>query len=355
MLTAPATADTRGMINAETLSQMRPDAYLVNVARGELVVESDLVAALQGRRLAGAGLDVFQVEPLPADSALREFNVVLGSHNGSNTRQGVERASQRAVDILLEELEKAEAGDPVRTEGRSGDRVSRRDRPGDHREAGATGAPGHRSGSVWLPPGFTRSPDRHGRYRRVALASQMSSLDAYAIGALVHNAAVQPIGAVGETSVADWIEALRVNVLAADVLAGAFRQSMATQNGSVVVVSSVHARATTGGITAYATTKAALEGWVRSAALDLGPDVRVNAIAPGAVDTAKLREGFERWGPDLAEPRRAVLCERTALGRIAEPTEIAEVVGFLIGGQSAFMTGSVLTIDGGASARLGSE
>ncbi len=44
----------------------------------------------------------------------------------------------------------------------------------------------------------------------------------YEIGALVHNAAVQPMGAVGETSVADWIEALRVNVLAADVLAGAF-------------------------------------------------------------------------------------------------------------------------------------
>ena len=177
----------------------------------------------------------------------------------------------------------------------------------------------------------------------------------YDIGALVHNAAVQPLGAVGETPVAEWIEALRVNVLAADVLAGAFRESMATQSGSVVVVSSVHARATTGGITAYATTKAALEGWVRSAALDLGPEVRVNAIAPGAVDTAKLREGFDRWGPDIADGRRAVLRERTALGRIADPIEIAEVVQFLIGGQSAFMTGSVLTIDGGASARLGSE
>jgi D-3-phosphoglycerate dehydrogenase / 2-oxoglutarate reductase len=104
ILTAPATADTRGMINAETLSQMRPDAYLVNVARGELVVERDLVAALRDGGLAGAGLDVFEVEPLPADSELRELNVVLGSHNGSNTRQGVERASQRAVDIMLEEL-----------------------------------------------------------------------------------------------------------------------------------------------------------------------------------------------------------------------------------------------------------
>jgi D-3-phosphoglycerate dehydrogenase len=105
VLTAPATPDTRGMINTATLAQMRPDAYLVNVARGDLVVESDLVAALQEGTLAGAGLDVFQVEPLPADSPLRQLNVVLGSHNGSNTRQGVERASRRAVEILLEELE----------------------------------------------------------------------------------------------------------------------------------------------------------------------------------------------------------------------------------------------------------
>jgi D-3-phosphoglycerate dehydrogenase len=106
VLTAPATPDTRGMINATTLAQMRPEAYLVNVGRGELVVERDLVAALRNGGLAGAGLDVFQVEPLPVDSALRELNVVLGSHNGSNTRQGVERASERAVSILLEELQK---------------------------------------------------------------------------------------------------------------------------------------------------------------------------------------------------------------------------------------------------------
>ncbi len=69
VLTAPSTPATRGMINAATLAQMRPDAYLVNVARGDLVVESDLVTALQRGMLAGAGLDVFEVEPLPEDSA----------------------------------------------------------------------------------------------------------------------------------------------------------------------------------------------------------------------------------------------------------------------------------------------
>jgi len=104
VLTAPSTESTRGMINSSTLALMRSDAFLVNVARGDLIVEADLVAALESGVLAGAGLDVFEVEPLRVDSPLHNLNVVLGSHNGSNTTAGVRRASQQAVDILLEEL-----------------------------------------------------------------------------------------------------------------------------------------------------------------------------------------------------------------------------------------------------------
>lgn len=104
VLTAPSTPSTRGMINASSLATFRPDAFLVNVARGDLIVEDDLATALQSGMLAGAGLDVFEMEPLPAGSPLRNLNVVLGSHNGSNATAGVRRASQRAVDIMLEEL-----------------------------------------------------------------------------------------------------------------------------------------------------------------------------------------------------------------------------------------------------------
>ncbi|ORB30634.1 hydroxyacid dehydrogenase [Mycolicibacterium parafortuitum] len=110
VLTAPSTDSTRGMINAASLRKFRADAFLVNVARGDLVVESDLADALRKGALAGAGLDVFDVEPLPVDSPLRSLNVVLGAHNGSNATAGVMRASQRAVDILLEELERVESG-----------------------------------------------------------------------------------------------------------------------------------------------------------------------------------------------------------------------------------------------------
>lgn len=176
----------------------------------------------------------------------------------------------------------------------------------------------------------------------------------YELKAVIHNAAVQPLAGAGQTALSEWIDALRVNVIAVDALVSGTREKLATNDGSVVVVSSVHARATTGGLTAYATSKAALEGWVRSAALDLGPEIRVNAVAPGAIDTAKLREGFARWG-ESAEERKAVLRERTALRRIGEPADVAAAVSFLIGDNARFITGVVLVVDGGATARLGSE
>lgn len=107
VLTCPLTPDTFHLMDEAAFGTMRPDAFLVNVARGPVVDESALVSALEGGRLAGAGLDVFETEPLPAESPLRGFaNVVLGAHNGSNTREGVARASARAVEILLEELDR---------------------------------------------------------------------------------------------------------------------------------------------------------------------------------------------------------------------------------------------------------
>lgn len=105
VLACPLTPETFHLIDADRLARVRSDAYLVNVARGPVVAEPDLIEALENHRLAGAALDVFEVEPLPMDSKLREFpNVILGAHNGSNTREGVVRASSTAVDFLIEEL-----------------------------------------------------------------------------------------------------------------------------------------------------------------------------------------------------------------------------------------------------------
>nr|WP_321454977.1 phosphoglycerate dehydrogenase [uncultured Cohaesibacter sp.] len=83
--------ESHHMIGAEFLEKMKPSAFLVNVARGPLVDETALVAALEAKKIAGAGLDVFEQEPLPADSKFRSMeNVVLGSHNANNSLTAVE-------------------------------------------------------------------------------------------------------------------------------------------------------------------------------------------------------------------------------------------------------------------------
>jgi len=105
VLCCPLTETTHHLVDAAFLDAMGDDAFLVNVARGPVVDEAALAVALTEGHIAGAALDVFETEPLPSDSPLRRFsNVILGAHNGSNTRQGVERASTAAVDILLTEL-----------------------------------------------------------------------------------------------------------------------------------------------------------------------------------------------------------------------------------------------------------
>ncbi|MFT3857438.1 MAG: phosphoglycerate dehydrogenase [Aquabacterium sp.] len=92
----------RHMLNADTLAQAKDGVRVVNVARGPLIKEVDLIAAIQSGKVYSAALDVFEVEPLPMDSPLRGFErCILGSHNGSNTSDGVIRASHRAMELLF--------------------------------------------------------------------------------------------------------------------------------------------------------------------------------------------------------------------------------------------------------------
>ena len=100
-LHVPLLDATRGMIGARELGLMKPSAVLINTARGEIVDTSALVEALAGKRIAGAGLDVFDTEPLAADSPLRELeNVVLTPHVGGNTAD----MSMDMVEICLENI-----------------------------------------------------------------------------------------------------------------------------------------------------------------------------------------------------------------------------------------------------------
>lgn len=111
VLVLPATAATCGMIGERELRQMRRDAYLINVGRGATVDEDALVRALGEGWIAGAGLDVFAEEPLPARSPLWAMeNVIVTSHYAGSTP----RYNERAMELFLDNLERLVAGRPLR-------------------------------------------------------------------------------------------------------------------------------------------------------------------------------------------------------------------------------------------------
>ncbi len=99
-LHSPATPETRHLMNAERLALMRPTAFLINTARGDIVDEAALVAALERRQIAGAALDVYEQEPHVTPALLTMENVVLLPHLGSATQETRVAMGMRALDNL---------------------------------------------------------------------------------------------------------------------------------------------------------------------------------------------------------------------------------------------------------------
>jgi len=99
-LHAPVTPETRHLMNAERLGRMKPSAYLINTARGDVVDEAALIQALGSGRIAGAGLDVFEREPQVSPELLRMENVVLLPHLGSATEETRTAMGMRALENL---------------------------------------------------------------------------------------------------------------------------------------------------------------------------------------------------------------------------------------------------------------
>jgi D-3-phosphoglycerate dehydrogenase len=93
-------------MNADTFALMKPTAVIINTARGPLIDEKSLIEALQAKRLAGAALDVFEVEPLPHDSPLMKMdNVMLAPHNTNSSPSAWERVHWNTIKNLLDGLE----------------------------------------------------------------------------------------------------------------------------------------------------------------------------------------------------------------------------------------------------------
>jgi D-3-phosphoglycerate dehydrogenase len=97
----PVTKETKEMLNAAAFSKMKPGVKIVNCARGEIISETDLIAALESGKVAGAALDVFAVEPLPADHPYRKQpNLILTPHLGASTEEAQEKCGIEVAEVI---------------------------------------------------------------------------------------------------------------------------------------------------------------------------------------------------------------------------------------------------------------
>ncbi|MEM9196331.1 MAG: SDR family oxidoreductase [Pseudomonadota bacterium] len=173
-----------------------------------------------------------------------------------------------------------------------------------------------------------------------AAASVVSAVIARfgALDVIVNNAGLASPSPPDAFDAAALGQVLQVNLLAAQALLAAALPHL--RNGAAIVnISSVNAMLPPRGAAVYGASKAALNLWTRGMAKELGPrQIRVNAVAPGAVDI-----------PDALRPDalRALFIKETALGRLAAPEDIARAVRFLCGADASFITGEILTVSGG--------
>ncbi len=122
----PLADDTRHLLGAERLARMQPHALLVNTARGELVDEAALVEALEAGRLAGAAIDVYAQEPLPADSPLRSHDrLLLTPHLAASTVEAQERVSREICAAVRDALRSGDVGGAVNVAGVSAAAIRR--------------------------------------------------------------------------------------------------------------------------------------------------------------------------------------------------------------------------------------
>lgn len=167
------------------------------------------------------------------------------------------------------------------------------------------------------------------------------------LDSVINNAAIQILGKTEDVSLEDLRFSFDVNVAAPFAIVQAFLKELKRAKGNVVNIGTVHAQSTKAGFVAYATTKTALHGLTRALAVDLGPDVRVNTLAPAATATPMLLAGFEDNEDAFND-----LSAAHPLNRIADPLEIAKAALFLSGTESSFLTGSTIFADGGVLSRL---
>ena len=170
------------------------------------------------------------------------------------------------------------------------------------------------------------------------------------IDVLVNAAGIQRYGSVVDTPEETWDEVLGVNLKAAFLMGKHVIPHMTI--GAIVNVASVQALAAQRGVAAYAASKGGLVALTRAMAIDHAPDIRVNAVAPGSVDTPMLRWAAEKFGGDDPDATLAEWGAMHPMGRVATAREVAEAVTWLASPAASFVTGSLLRVDGGLLSRI---
>lgn len=169
-------------------------------------------------------------------------------------------------------------------------------------------------------------------------------LEGRPLSILVNNAGIGGGGRADETGEEDFRRYFEINVLALFSLSkfavSAMRQS---GGGTIVNIASIYAIVGATGSAGYSTSKAAVDGLTRQMATDFGPEnIRVNAVAPGLIETPLTAERIRReaW-------RRHIFVEQAPLRRVGLPGDVAQAVAFLASDEAAFITGATLRVDGG--------
>lgn len=173
------------------------------------------------------------------------------------------------------------------------------------------------------------------------LAKQVRSIIGDRLDILVANAGISKAVSIEEISVEDFDQLFAVNVRAPYFLVQQLLPTMCS-GSNIIFTSSLVARAAVGNLSAYAATKGAVDTLVKHLAASLGPrDIRVNAVAPGVVETDM--SNFTK-----TEEGRNVALGMQALKRLAQPDDIAGAVAFLASDEARWITGDILQVDGGS-------
>lgn len=159
------------------------------------------------------------------------------------------------------------------------------------------------------------------------------------LDALVNNASTfypTPVGSIDENA---WADLVGSNLKAPLFLSQAAAPLLKKSKGAIVNIVDIHASRPLAGYVVYGAAKAGLLMLTRALARDLAPDVRVNAVAPGTIIWPE--------NDDMTEAARKAVVEATPMKRLGSPEDIAAAVRFLLSEDAGFVTGQVLTVDGG--------